>query len=390
MKQMMEQIKSAKSVIVFGAGAVGKSTVFILQNMGITVEKWFDNDSLKCTGERIFSDYFCEKPTLVDKNIPILIAVGNIEIRKEMREQCEKLGYQNIYELDDAYIWSEIDSLPDKEYLELQYLLRIGKELNIRKPKTFNEKLQWLKLYDRNPLYNRMTDKVEAKEYVAGVIGEQYIIPTLGIWDTFEEVDFEYLPDQFVLKCTHDSGSASVIFNRSKMDLQSLKVKYERALHTNHYDFGREWVYRDIKPRIIAEKYIGSMNNNGDDLVDYKLMCFNGKVRCSFTCTERFSGVDGLKVTFYDTDWKRMPFERHYASDEKDVPKPACYDEMVRLAERLAKDIPFARIDFYEVDNHPYFGEITLYPGSGFEEFTPSEWDRKLGDWLELPKYNDN
>lgn len=188
-----------------------------------------------------------------------------------------------------------------------------------------------------------------------------------------------------MLKCTHDSGSASVIPDKNNLDYQSLRSKYVKALHTNHYQVGREWVYKDIKPRIIAEEHIENANKYKGELVDYKLMCFNGRVKCSFTYSERFSKEYGLRVTLYDTDWKRMPFERHYPSSDEDIPKPDSYNKMVMLAEELSKDIPFARIDFYEANMHPYFGEITLYPGSGFEEFTPVEWDRRLGDWLKLP-----
>lgn len=374
-----------KEVIIFGAGRVGKSVAYILQKNGISVNCFFDNCPDKW-GERIFGHILCKRPEWNGKNIPVVIAVENATIKKEISRQCVKLGYQYIYNIETSLLGNEVDNLPDKEYLELQYYLTIGEVLDLENPNTFNAKLQWLKLYDRNPQYVRMTDKYEAKKYVAEVIGEEYIIPTLGIWNSFEEIDFANLPNQFVLKCTHDSGSASIILDKEKIEYNRLKEKYIKALNTNHYKVGREWVYKDIKPRIIAENYIGEIKNYEGGLIDYKLMCFNGKVRCSFTCTRRFSEKDDLKVTFYDTDWKKMPFERHYAAENGNVEKPVSYSEMVKLAERLAKDIAFARIDFYEVNKRPYFGEITLYPGSGFEEFTPFEWDIKLGNWLKLPE----
>lgn len=385
MKPILNERLCANGVIVFGAGVVGKSTMYMLRNSGVSVTHCFDNDCNKW-GMKLFGSLVCEMPRLTGKDMPVLVAVEDSKLKREIREQCLKLGYEQIYEIDGTQLRWWIDCLPDREYLELQFYLRIGKKLDINYPKTFNEKLQWLKLYDRNPQYIRMTDKIEAKKYVAEMIGEQYIIPTLGKWDKFEEIDFRNLPNEFVLKCTHDSGSATIITDKERIDYQFLKQKYEKALCTNHYDMGREWNYKDVKPRIMAEKYIGRANRFKGDIVDYKLMCFNGKVKCSFTCTKRFLGRDGLRVTFYDTDWRKMPFERHYASDNEEVPKPESYDEMVRLAERLAEGIPFVRIDFYEMGKKPYFGEITLYPGSGFEEFTPEEWDRKLGDWVQLPE----
>jgi hypothetical protein len=385
MEQISDKTIYAGGVVVFGAGNLGKWTAFILRNSGISGIYCFDNDSKKW-GLKLFDCLYCERPRLIGRRLPVLIAIENREFKREIGEQCLKLGYEQIYEVDATRLRKETDHLSDKEYLELLFYLRIGKELNINCPKTFNEKLQWLKLYDQNPKYIRMTDKLEAKEYVAEIIGEKYIIPTLGKWDKFEEVDFKNLPNEFVLKCTHDSGSATIITDKDRIDYQCLKLKYENALCTNHYKVGREWVYKDIKPRIIAEKYLGNANRYKGDIVDYKLMCFNGKVKCSFTCTERFLGKDKLKVTFYDEDWVKLPFERHYAADTGGLNKPSSYNEMVKLAEQLAQDIPFARIDFYEMDKQPYFGEITLYPGSGFEEFTPAEWDRKLGDWLELPE----
>ena len=314
MEQVLDKSVFVNGVIVFGAGNIGKMTVFLLRNSGVSRVHCFDNDSSKW-GVKLFGSLRCEMPSLIGRGLPVLIAIENKVVKREIREQCQKLGYKQIYEVDVARLRMEADRLSDKEYLELLFYLRIGKELDVNCPKTFNEKLQWLKLYDRNSLYIRMTDKLEAKEYVAGIIGEKYIIPTLGKWDRFEEIDFRKLPNEFVLKCTHDSGSATIITDKGKMDYQCLKLKYEKALCTNHYKVGREWVYKNIKPRIIAEKYIGNANRFKGDIVDYKLMCFNGKVRCSFTCTERFLGKDELKVTFYDEDWIKMPFERHYAAD---------------------------------------------------------------------------
>ena len=270
----------------------------------------------------------------------------------------------------------------DEFFLEKIFKKKIGYALDLDNPKTFNEKLQWLKLHDRNPEYIKMVDKYEVKKFVADKIGEQYVIPTFGVWDSFDEIDFDTLPDQFVIKCTHDCGGLVICKDKSKFDKEEARRKINRSLNRNYYYIGREWPYKHVKPRIIAEKY---MEDAGSEVLnDYKLMCFNGKVKCSFVCSERFS-EDGLKVTFFDRDWNVMPFERHYPRSQCPIAKPSSYDDMVRLAEQLSKDIPFVRVDFYEVSGKIYFGELTFYPGSGFEEFEPFEWDKTLGSWIELP-----
>lgn len=275
------------------------------------------------------------------------------------------------------------DNMPDEEYLKRLYKSAMGKELDIDNPKTFNEKLQWLKLYNRRPEYTTMVDKYAVKRYVADKIGEKYIIPTLGVWDHFDDIDFSTLPKQFVLKCTHDSGGLVICKDKAKLDVKKAKSKIEKSLKNNFYLMGREWPYKNVKPRIIAEQYMED-NPDSQELTDYKLMCFNGKVKCSFTCTSRYA-KDGLKVTFFDTNWERMPFERHYPAEPNQICKPKSYEEMTQLAEKLADKIPFVRIDFYEIKGKPYFGEMTFFPGNGMEEFTPEEWDETLGSWIELP-----
>ena len=273
--------------------------------------------------------------------------------------------------------------LSDEKFLKKKYKLIMGKELDLNDPITFNEKLQWLKIHDHNPNYTTMVDKYEAKDYVAGIIGKEYIIPALGVWNHFDDIDFDKLPDKFVLKCTHDSGGIVICHDKNKLDRKAAKKKIEKCLKRNYYWSGREWPYKDVKPRIIAEQYM--TDGVKEEIMDYKLLCFNGKQKASFVCSDRFS-KDGLKVTFYDTDWEKMPFERHYPSSNVELDKPKSYDEMVNLAEKLAEKIPFVRVDFYEVLGKIYFGELTFSPGSGFEEFNPSEWDKNLGEWIELPE----
>ena len=271
--------------------------------------------------------------------------------------------------------------IPDKKFLSMQFRALFNRKIDWESPTSFNEKLQWLKVYDRNPEYCQLVDKFEVKKYVAALIGNEYIIPTLGVWDSFDDIDFDQLPDKFVLKCTHDSGSVVICQNKSSFDVDKAREKLEKKLKRNMFWWGREWPYKNVKPRILAEQF---MEDDSGELRDYKFMCFNGKVRCAFTCTDRFSGK-GLHVTFFDKDWNVMPFERSFPSAKEGVPKPLNYEKMLVLAEKLSADIPFVRVDFYEVGGQIYFGELTFFPGNGMEAFQPEEWDYRLGEWINLP-----
>lgn len=274
------------------------------------------------------------------------------------------------------------DFLPDKLFLEFMYRVKIGQKLHLDDPKTFNEKLQWLKLYNRKPEYIKMVDKYAVREYIAKELGEEYLIPLLGVWDDPDDIDFDSLPDKFVLKCNHNSGTGMCICkDKSSLDIETVKKNLRKGLKQDYYKYNREWPYKDVKRKIIAEQYME--DDEKGELVDYKFMCFNGKVQCSFTCTERFSS-SGLKVSFFDIDWNRLPFIRQYPQSTVDIKKPKNYDEMVIMAEKLSKGIPFVRIDFYEINKKMYFGEITFFPGSGYEKFTPEEWDLKLGEMINL------
>lgn len=276
------------------------------------------------------------------------------------------------------------NSWNDEKYLKFNYRLLMGKKLDLNNPKTFNEKMQWLKLNDRNPLYTNLVDKYEVKKYISNVIGEEYIIPTLGVWNSFDEIDFNSLPSKFVLKVTHDSGGVFIVKDKMNIDKNKMEKKISELLKRNYYYLGREWPYKNIKPRIIIEKYME--DKTGEELKDYKFMVFNGKVKCILVCTDRNSD-NGLHINFYDSEWKLMPLERKtHPKSSKKIDKPINLDLMIKLAELLAKDIPFIRVDFYEINKKVYFGELTFYPASGTEEFYPEEWDFKLGSMIELPK----
>lgn len=273
--------------------------------------------------------------------------------------------------------------LPDGVYLKLVYRARIGRPLNLNNPKGFNEKLQWLKLYERNPLYTKLVDKAEVKPWVAERIGWEHVIPTLGVWDSFDDIDFGALPERFVLKCTHDSGGLAICRDLSTFDMAAARRKIERSLANNYFWSGREWPYKDVRPRIIAEEYLDPAGGQ-TGLTDYKVMCFGGRVRCEFTCTGRADG--NLCVDFFDTEWNHLPFTRHYPNADVYPEVPERLKDMMAMAERLSEGMPFVRVDFYEVAGQYYFGEMTFYPGSGMEEFDPERWDEELGSWIELPE----
>ena len=271
--------------------------------------------------------------------------------------------------------------LPAKLYITIRYRLMKGYWLDLSNPITFNEKLQWLKLYYHRPEFIKMVDKYEVKEFVSSMIGGDCVIPTLGVWDKVEDIDFSKLPTQFVLKCTHDSGGLVICKERSNLDIEKAKKKLKNSLKTNYYHEGKEWPYKYVKPRIIAEAYMEDKETK--ELRDYKFFCFAGNpyiVQCDFG---RFTHH---KRNVYDINWNLLDLQIHYPSDHKIIlVKPKSFEKMIDAARILSKDIPFARIDFYEVDGKMYFGEITFYHGSGLENFYPKDWDKKLGDLIILP-----
>ena len=273
--------------------------------------------------------------------------------------------------------------LPDKLYLQLKYWQHMHKWLNLKNPQNFTEKLQWLKLYDRNPLYTTMVDKYAVKKWAAEKIGDRYIIPTLGVWDKFEDIDFDKLPSQFVLKTTHDSGGVVICRDKKKFDKQAACVKLTKSLEYNYYYHGREWPYKNVKPRIIAEKYM--IDEKTRELRDYKFFCFNGKPQFLFIATDRASKTEETKFDFYDLKFNHLPFTNGHPNSKKHIDKPQTFNEMIRLASILSKDIPHVRVDFYEIEGKLYLGELTFSHWNGFMPFQPPEWDKIIGDWLILP-----
>ncbi len=274
--------------------------------------------------------------------------------------------------------------LPDEMYIKMMYYVKLGQKCDLKNPKTFDEKLNWLKLHDRRPEYSMMADKYAVREYIKDKIGEEYLIPLLGVWDKPEDIDFEALPKQFVLKCTHDS--ASVIICRDKDDpvafnrIEAVKL-LNNSLKVNYFYPSREWPYKDIKPRVIAEKYM--TDESATELKDYKLYCFDGEVKLIQVDFGRFVHHER---NLYDTDWNYIDKQIEYPKNpDHQIERPRKLDKMIELAGILSKGIPSVRIDFYSIEDTVYFGEITFYQEGGFAHFEPEEYALELGDHIKLP-----
>lgn len=281
----------------------------------------------------------------------------------------------------DIYYLHFVKAIPDKLFLKIHFRISSGKRLNLKNPRTFNEKIQWLKLYDRNPLYHTIVDKCEAKKYAAGLIGWEHIIPNLGIYDRFEEIDFDRLPEQFVLKCTHDSGSIVICSDRSTFDREAAKAIILAGLKRDYYYVGREWAYKEVPPRILAEQYM--VDESGSELKDYKVFCFNGEPKIIQVDYNRFSGH---RRNLYSCSWEYIPGTSMYPTDPKiQIEKPAALNTMLELAKKLSHGIPHVRVDFYVIHEQVFFGEMTLYHGSGFEKYHPESLNLQLGSYLQLP-----
>ena len=274
--------------------------------------------------------------------------------------------------------------LPDKAYLSILYRAKFGKKIHWKAPKTFNEKLQWLKVYDHNPVYTTMVDKFEAKQFAAQRIGEQYVVPLLaGPWERFDQIDFEALPDQFVLKTTHDCGGVWICKDKSSLDRQAAKEFLEKHLKRDYYSTGREWPYKNVKPRIFAEAFLAELE---DDLRDYKFFCFDGVPKLMFIASERQSKEQETKFDFFDMDFNHLSIINGHPNSPNPISRPENFEKMKELAAVLSKGIPHLRVDFYECSGRLYLGEMTFSHWVGLVPFEPEEWDEKLGSWIKLPQ----
>ena len=269
--------------------------------------------------------------------------------------------------------------LSDESFLKIKYRAKMGKELNLNPPVTYNEKLQWIKLYDHNPLYTQLVDKYSVRDYVKSVVGEQYLNQLYGVFDSVEEIDFDKLPNQFVLKCTHDSGNVIVCMDKSSLNVEKAKKKLNTSLRRNYFWDGREWPYKNVKPRIIAEKFL--VDESGYELKDYKFYAFNGTPAVCFLISDRGHET---KCDPLDMEFKRMPFNQGYPCSEKEWEKPANYDEMKEVVSKLSMGIPEVRVDLYNVGGQIIFGEMTFFDAGGMAPFYPDEWDKTFGDMIDL------
>ena len=268
---------------------------------------------------------------------------------------------------------------PAELYIKIFYYLHLKSWPNLKTPHTFSEKLNWLKLHDRNPLYTKLIDKYTVKDYVSKKIGADKVIPLLGVWNSFDEIDFDHLPEKFVLKCTHDSGGFMVCKDRSTFSKVKARSFFNRELRKNYYWNKREWPYKDIQPRIIAEKFME--DGDGDALTDYKFFCFNGEPKMMYISKDVSADP---RTDFYDMDWNYLPFKFKDPHADVRPSMPDKFEEMKEIARTLSKGIPHVRVDMYLINNHIFFGEMTFFHNSGFFSVTPEEWDDIIGGWLEL------
>ena len=271
--------------------------------------------------------------------------------------------------------------IPSKIYLRIVYIIKIHKRLNLKKPQTFNEKMQWLKLYDRKDIYTKMVDKYEVKEYVSKIIGEEYIIPTLGVYDNYNDIEFDKLPNSFVIKCTHDSGGVAICKDKSTFDFINAKKIINDSLKNNYYYQGREWPYKNVQARIIIEKYMEDSETK--ELRDYKFFCFNGVPKYVVIYSDREENTHNYSVMVYDMDWNAYPeFVNSRCPISDIIPRPGALEEMISIASRLSEPFPFVRVDLYLINGSPIFGEMTFTPDV-ISNITPELTDQ-MSKWIDI------
>lgn len=287
-----------------------------------------------------------------------------------------------------TFVKKSLKILPDKTYIKLYYRFRVGRKLNIDNPTSLNEKLQWMKFNYRFPLQSIVSDKLLVRDYVKDKIGEEYLIPLLGSWEKYDDIDFSQLPEQFVLKCNHDSGGLVVCTNKEEINYVKSKGKIEKSLKSNFFYIGREYQYKNIKPMILCEEFI---SDAGKIPMDYKIYCFNGVPDVTLVCKDRFSkNTHRASYLYYDQEWNFVPLNKGDDTilDPK-IEKPKNFEKMLEIAKKLSEDFVFARIDLYNIKGKIYFGEITLSPNSGFDADIKYETDIMFGQKLDIPYWND-
>lgn len=288
-----------------------------------------------------------------------------------------------IYRAKGRLIRMMCPMLPDDVYLKLIFRHSVGYSLNLDDPKSYNEKLQWLKLNDKHKEYTMMVDKYAAKEFVKQRGGGKYVNPTLGVWDNAEEIDWESLPEQFVLKVTSDCGGIVVCKDKSKLDIAKAKEKLTKCWGRDYCKYNKEYPYKDVTPRIIAEKYLE--DESGYELKDYKFFCFDGEPKFLYVATDRQKPEEEVKFDFFDLEWNHLPIRNGHDNNPRSIPKPKNFEEMIEVARMLSKGICHVRVDLYNCNGDIYFGEMTFFHMSGATPFEPVEWDYKFGEYIKLP-----
>lgn len=294
------------------------------------------------------------------------------KLKRYVQDPYYALGYDMIKKCPHL--------MSDKFYLSVLWKMIMGYELDWEHPKTFNEKLQWLKLHDRNPLYTTLVDKYRVKQWVADKIGEQYVIPTLAVYNSIDEIDLDELPNQFVLKCNHDSGSVVICRDKTSFDFEAAKRKLGDALKRNFYWDAREWSYKNVKRCVFAEQYLEDEGNH-DDLLTYKFLCFDGKPNLCYVTVKN----DNIWENYYDMDFMPLDIHRKWANCENSLNKPSCFDDMTRVAAELSQGLKHVRLDLYKFNEQVRFSEYTFYDWGGLMKFKPTKWDLELGNWIKLP-----
>lgn len=389
-----------KKVCIYGAGEIGSFLGFLLvKNLGFRIECYIDSYKRgKCNGLEINNpkwliqrknDFFVFVAVegfhgkeicnyLQDNEIKdyFWICEGGDEWLSELGEYLENTSNIGLKNMFNSF-------LDDKEYLKLRFHRRMGYIPDLDNPQTFNEKINWLKLHDHNPKYTVMADKYGVKDIVERIIGKEYVIPLLGVWDSFDAINFDLLPNQFVLKCTHDSGSVAICRDKTLFDIQQARERLEKRLKMNYFWPDREWVYRGIKQRIIAEKYVSDGNAS---LIPYKIFNFMGVPKIIQVIQGDKTSEES--IDYYDTDWNLLDIHQNFPNSSNHISKPKELDHMLKLASKLSEKIPFVRTDFYIVKGQILFSEFTFYSDSGAERFYPDHWDRDLGEWIDIEAYS--
>ncbi len=298
----------------------------------------------------------------------------NFFYRKLKKNNC-------IFNILDWTRRNALRILPDKVYLKLMYRIKMHRKLDLKNPLTYNQKLQWLKLNDRNPKYTDLVDKYKVRDYIKKSIGSEYLIPLIGVYDSSDEIDFDKLPNQFVIKCNHDSASVIICKDKKSFNIEEAKKTIDNAMKHNYYYIGREWVYKNVKPKIIIEKYM--VDESGVELKDYKFFCFNGEPKLLFVAKDR---PHATKFNYYDMSLNKLDIKQYYPNFDGKLEKPKNYDKMIEIAKKISKDFLHVRVDLYNIDGKIYFGELTFYHFGGFFPFEPESWDYKIGEMLDLTK----